>query len=48
MAVANTRMDKVITGVLPFLLAEIVILALLVIFPSLVTIPLEFFTGGAK
>jgi TRAP-type C4-dicarboxylate transport system permease large subunit len=46
--VANTRMDKVITGVLPFLLAEIVILALLVIFPSLVTMPLDFFTGGAK
>ncbi|MFZ1816216.1 MAG: TRAP transporter large permease subunit [Rhizobiaceae bacterium] len=46
--VANTRMDKVITGVLPFLLAEIVILALLVIFPSLVNIPLEFFNGGAK
>lgn len=44
--VANTRMDKVITGVMPFLLAEIAILAMLVLFPSLVTVPLEFFTGG--
>lgn len=46
--VANTRMDKVITGVFPFLLAELAILALLVLFPALVTLPLDFFTGGIK
>ena len=46
--VSGTRMDKVIGGVLPFLLAEIAILALLVMVPSLVTAPLEFFVGGAK
>ena len=46
--VSGTRMDKVIGGVLPFLLAEIAILALLVMVPSLVTAPLEFFAGGVK
>ncbi|MEZ5716222.1 MAG: TRAP transporter large permease subunit [Paracoccaceae bacterium] len=46
--VSNTRMDKVITGVLPFLLAEIAILALLVAVPGIVTAPLDFFAGGAK
>ena len=46
--VSNTRMDKVIGGVLPFLLAEIAILALLVAFPSIVTLPLDFFSGGGK
>lgn len=46
--VSNTRMDKVIGGVMPFLLAEIAILALLVAFPSIVTLPLDFFTGGGK
>lgn len=46
--VSNTRMDKVIVGVLPFLFAEIAILALLVTFPTIVTMPLEFFAGGAR
>lgn len=46
--VSNTRMDKVIGGVLPFLFAEIMILALLVAFPAIVTMPLEFFAGGAR
>jgi len=46
--VSKTRMDKVIGGVLPFLLAEIAILALLIAVPSLVTLPLEFFAGGTR
>lgn len=46
--VSNTRMDKVIGGVLPFLFAEIMILALLVAFPAIVMMPLEFFAGGAR
>ena len=46
--VSNTRMDIVIVGVLPFLFAEIAILALLVTFPTIVTMPLEFFAGGAR
>jgi tripartite ATP-independent transporter DctM subunit len=37
-------MDKVVGGVWPFLLAEVVILFLLVIFPSLVIGPMRWFT----
>ena len=46
--VAKTRMDVVITGVMPFLLAEIAILALLVLFPAIVTVPLDLFLGVGK
>jgi len=38
--VANIRLDKVIAGVIPFLLAEIAVLVLLVLFPQIVTVPL--------
>lgn len=41
--VSRTRMNDVIPGVMPFLLAELVVLALLVIFPSIVTWPLHNF-----
>lgn len=43
--VAGARMDQVMIGVLPFLFAEILILILLVLFPALVMVPLNFFTG---
>ncbi|PLS21076.1 TRAP transporter large permease [Neptunicoccus cionae] len=46
--VSGTRMNKVITGVLPFLTAEVLILVLLVAFPILVTAPLDFFTGASR
>jgi tripartite ATP-independent transporter DctM subunit len=36
-------MEKVVGGVWPFLLAEVVILLLLVIFPSLVIVPMKWF-----
>ncbi|TCR70020.1 TRAP transporter large permease subunit [Bosea sp. BK604] len=44
-AVGNISMDKVIKGVMPFLLAQIAVLALLIFIPELVTIPAKFFYG---
>ena len=44
-AVGGISMDKVIRGVLPFLFAECVVLALLVVFPWLVTGPAQYFYG---
>lgn len=44
-AVGNISMDKVIRGVMPFLLAQIFVLALLIFIPELVTIPAKFFYG---
>lgn len=44
-AVGNISMDRVIRGVMPFLIAQLVVMALLVIFPVLVTGPARFFYG---
>lgn len=41
--VAKVKMDEVIVGVMPFMIAELVVLALLVIFPSLVLVPMRWF-----
>ncbi len=41
--VAKVKMDEVIVGVMPFLIAELCVLALLVIFPSLVMVPMRWF-----
>ena len=41
--VAKIRMDEVVVGVMPFLIAELVVLALLTIFPSLVLVPMRWF-----
>ena len=38
-------MNQVVRGVMPFLLAQIGVMALLILFPSLVTIPAKFFFG---
>ena len=38
-----TRLDEVVVGVMPFLVAELVVLALLTIFPSLVLVPMRWF-----
>jgi hypothetical protein len=38
-------MDKVIRGVMPFLIAQLIVMALLVAFPILVTGPAAFFYG---
>jgi len=44
--VGRIKMDAVTRGVLPFMLAEFVILFLMVIFPQLVTVPAKWFSGG--
>jgi tripartite ATP-independent transporter DctM subunit len=40
--VAKARMDEVIVGVMPFMIAELVVLALLTIFPQLVLAPMRW------
>ena len=41
--VAKVKMDEVIVGVMPFMIAELLVLALLVICPSLVLVPMRWF-----
>jgi tripartite ATP-independent transporter DctM subunit len=41
--VAKVKMDEVIVGVLPFMIAELIVLALLVLFPALVLVPMRWF-----
>ena len=41
--VAKVKMDEVIVGVMPFMIAELLVLALLVLFPSLVLTPMRWF-----
>ncbi|MBS1155150.1 MAG: dctM [Proteobacteria bacterium] len=41
--VAKVKMDEVIVGVMPFMIAELIVLGLLVVFPSLVLVPLHWF-----
>jgi len=43
--VGRMKMDDVTRGVLPFMLAEFVILLLMVLFPQLVTVPAKWFIG---
>jgi tripartite ATP-independent transporter DctM subunit len=43
--VSKISMDEIIRGVWPFMLAQFAVLFLLVLFPSLVLVPLKFFTG---
>lgn len=44
-AVGNVSMDRVIRGVMPFLIAQLAVMALLIVFPVLVTGPARFFFG---
>ena len=44
--VARISMDDVIKGVWPFMLAQLIVLFLLVLFPALVTVPAAFFSGS--
>jgi TRAP-type C4-dicarboxylate transport system permease large subunit len=39
------KMDQVTRGVVPFMLAQFAVMFLLVLFPSLVLVPLRFFTS---
>jgi TRAP-type C4-dicarboxylate transport system permease large subunit len=41
--VGRMKMDQVARGVMPFLIADIIVLFLLVMFPALVLAPLNFF-----
>lgn len=41
--VAKVKMDEVIVGVMPFMIAELFVLALLVLFPALVLVPMHWF-----
>lgn len=43
--VSKIGMDEIVRGVWPFMLAQFVVLILLVLFPSLVLVPMKFFTG---
>jgi len=43
--VGRMKMDDVTRGVLPFMLAEFLILLLMVLFPQLVTVPAKWFIG---
>jgi tripartite ATP-independent transporter DctM subunit len=43
--VGRMKMDEVTRGVLPFMLAEFIVMFLMVLFPSLVTVPAKWFTG---
>ena len=39
------NMERMVKSIWPFLLAEVVILLLMVLFPSLVMVPMNFFLG---
>jgi TRAP-type transport system large permease protein len=43
--VAKIRMDEIIKGVWPFMIAELIVLLLLVLFPALVIVPARWFGG---
>jgi len=43
--VAKLRLDEITRGVWPFMLAQLLVLALLVMFPQLVLVPLKFLSG---
>ena len=44
-AVGRIPMDRVIRGVMPFLIAQVVLLGLLILVPEIVTIPARWFSG---
>jgi TRAP-type transport system large permease protein len=43
--VAKMKMDDIIKGVTPFMIAQLIVLALLIVFPILVTGPARWFAG---
>ena len=43
--VSKISMDEIIKGVWPFMVAQLLVLALLVLFPPLVTVPARWFSG---
>ena len=43
--VGKMRMDEVTRGVMPFMMAEFTVMFLMVIFPSIVLVPMRWFIG---
>jgi TRAP-type C4-dicarboxylate transport system permease large subunit len=43
--VGHIKMDDVTRGVVPFMIAEFVVMFLMVLFPSLVTVPMHWLSG---
>jgi len=43
--VGRMKMDEVTRGVIPFMIAEFIIMFLMVLFPQLVTVPAKWFGG---
>jgi len=43
--VTKTKMDDIIVGVLPFMYAQLIVLGLMVAFPDIVLVPLQFLSG---
>jgi TRAP-type C4-dicarboxylate transport system permease large subunit len=43
--VSNISMEDIIKGVWPFMIAQLVVLFLMVLFPSLVMVPAKWFGG---
>jgi TRAP-type C4-dicarboxylate transport system permease large subunit len=43
--IAKIRFDQAARGVLPFLISHLVVLALLIAFPDLVIVPMNWFLG---
>ncbi|MBV2131679.1 TRAP transporter large permease subunit [Pseudomonas sp. MAP12] len=43
--VSKLKMEEIVRGVGPFLIAQLIVLFLLVLFPELVTVPMKFFAG---
>ena len=42
---ANVKFSEIVRGIKPFLLVELAVLLLLILFPQIVTVPLKFFAG---
>jgi len=43
--VGKMRMDEVTRGVIPFMVAQFIVMFMMVLFPSLVMVPMRWFTG---
>lgn len=42
---SRVSMEDIIKGVSPFLIAQLIVLFLMILFPALVTVPAKWFTG---
>ena len=44
--VTKVSMDDIIVGVIPFMIAQLIVMSLLILFPDLVLVPMRWFMGG--